>query len=408
MSGITHHHFTSLYSFVMGALWFSTFIIIGLLLRRLRFPLKFSTVPLMLLFVLSIVRVSVFLIMPRTIIIDSPTWYPVFADWMRSVVIPCDVFGFPVTVANLFMFLWITISLGSLLEYTIRYFGIFLPFLRMLERSPRDEFAEALLADSIGEDKYFRIYRYPSFSTVVSTAIKPYIILPAGVDIPEENLKVILVHEWKHIQDMDFLSDFLINVVCFAFWWNPLVYLFRKNYRFAREVKCDHGAISTEDDMFNLVYGLRVLQTATNENNVEYIDIDDCLEFFNALHPKSQKEITERLSFTADKIRDEKEHGKSLKRRLLFTVSSSVVIVAIFVLSYFVIILPATWESPYVDVLAECLTEEYQETGGVSAPDEAYLVDNNDGTFSLYIEGQYMETVDSTHEMLNWLPIRQR
>ena len=397
MSGITHHHFVSLYSFVMGALWFSTFVCVGLLLRRLRFPLRFSAIPLMLLFILSVVRMSVFLVMPSTVVIPSRTWYPVFADWMRHIVIPYNVFGFPVTVANLFIVLWIFVGLGLLLEYVLRYFGRFLPVLRMLERSPRDEYAESLLANSIGEGKHFHIYRHPSFTTVVATAIKPYIILPAGVDIPEESLKVILLHEWKHIRDKDFLSEFLVNVVCFAFWWNPAVYVFRKNYYFAREIKCDHGAISTEDDMFNLVNGLLVLQTSE----------DSKYDGFNTL-AKTNKEIIERLELMARKINDEKKHGKSLKRRLFFTISSSVVIIAIFVASYFFIILPTTWESPYVTVVAEDLAEEYSETGGVYRPDEAYLVDNSDGTFSLYIGGEFRGYVDYTSDMLNWLPIRQR
>jgi len=71
-------------------------------------------------------------------------------------------------------------------------------------------------------------------------------------------------------------------------------------------------------------------------------------------------------------------------------------------------ILPATWESPYVTVTVEDLTEDYLETGGVFRTEEAFVVDNGDGTFSLYVGGQFVEYVDDTHDVVNWLPVRRR
>ena len=71
-------------------------------------------------------------------------------------------------------------------------------------------------------------------------------------------------------------------------------------------------------------------------------------------------------------------------------------------------ILPITWESPDVSVSAEDISENYLETGGVFRPEEAFLVCNGNGTFSLYIERQFVMYIDETHEFLSWLPIRER
>jgi len=402
MGGIVQHHYFSLYSFVMGALWFSTFILLGLLVRRLKFPIRFSAIPLILLLVLSVFRVSVFVIMPNAMVFRSHTWYPMFADFMRGVPISSGSFGFSVVPANVFLVIWIIVGAWLFLNYAFRYLSGFFPFLLNFNKhkdKSRDRHAESLLAEIIGADKHIHVYRDSRFSTAVSTAIKPYIILPE-IEMPDECLKVILVHEWKHIVDRDYLSEIAVNLVCFVFWWNPLVYLFRKHYRFAREVKCDHVALNTEADLFNLLDGMSIFQSLQETKYASY-------NGFN-MFVKTKDEFTERLEVIASKIKDEKVYGKSRFRRFVTNVSSSAVIIALFIASYFIIILPVTFESPYIDVLAEHFTEEYQDTGGVFRSDGNYIVDNSDGTFSLYIHGLFVMYVDPTNELLEWLPVRQR
>jgi hypothetical protein len=98
--GIFIHHFISPFSFVMGVLWFNAFALLGLLMRKLKFPIKFSVVPLLLLFVLSVLRMFLAIEIPGATIIFSETIYPAIVDIFRFEIVPVQIFGFPINVAN--------------------------------------------------------------------------------------------------------------------------------------------------------------------------------------------------------------------------------------------------------------------------------------------------------------------
>jgi hypothetical protein len=100
--------------------------------------------------------------------------------------------------------------------------------------------------------------------------------------------------------------------------------------------------------------------------------------------------------------------GESRSKRILTNTCYSIVIVALFLASYMFTILPAFWESPDVPISVEDFTEEYKEGGGIFKAEENFAVDNGDGTFSLYIDGKFVQHIDSTSEIFGLLPVRTK
>ena len=83
----------------------------------------------------------------------------------------------------------------------------------------------------------------------------------------------------------------------------------------------------------------------------------------------------------------------------------SIIVFALFLASYAVIILPIIW----ADVpISEDFMEEYSDDAGIYMAGENYVVDNGDGTFSFYIDGQFVGYMCSTDEQLSIFPIRAR
>ncbi|MCL1878232.1 MAG: hypothetical protein FWF80_05195, partial [Defluviitaleaceae bacterium] len=202
---VTFHHFVSFYSFIMGVLWFNAFVLLGLLIRKLRFPIKYSAVPLLLLLALSIFRMFIAIEVPGTLIILSETIYPAIIIFIRYEIISSRIFGIPINIANVLLCVWVIGAVWLITRYVYEYIGNFRPVMKWLGSYPRDEYAESLLAEIIGSDKNFRVYRNKAFNTAVTTAFKPYIILPE-INFSPDELRVILLHEWKHIQDKDYLT----------------------------------------------------------------------------------------------------------------------------------------------------------------------------------------------------------
>ena len=393
--GIYIHSYVSLYSFIMGVLWFNVFVLLGLLTRKLKFPIKFSVVPLLLLLVLSVLRMFIAIEFPGTIIILSETIYPAIVSLLRYEIISHHVFGIPINVVNMFILIWIAVAVYLISKYLYLYIGRHSSIIYLFERCERDEHAESLLAEMIGTDKYFRVYRNGCFRTAAATAVKPYIILPK-FEFPPNELKAILLHEWKHIQDKDYLTELIVNIISFVFWWNPLAYILRKNFYFVQELKCDRFAVSKNKSFKHFLSALLMLDKVEKENDTKRMKHDGV----NTL-VSSGDELVDRLNVLALR-------GESRSRRILTNACYSIVIFALFIASYTFTILPIFWDSPYIPESTETLEEMFVEHWSVFIPTEAFIVDNGDGTFSLFIDGQYIESRSSVGESWEFIPIRKR
>ena len=392
--GVIQHCFLSPYSFVMGVLWFSAFVIMGLLIQKMKFPIIFSTVPLLLLLVLSILRMFVAIEIPGAAVILSETLYPTIVNFFRIEFVPYRLFGFPINIAFVFICVWVVGAVWFTIKYAYEYTGKFPGLLRWYVTMPRDEHAESLLAEIIGNDKHFHIFRSNAFGTPVATAFRPYIILPK-IDFTDDELRVILLHEWKHIQDKDYLSGIIVNLISFVFWWNPVVYILRKNFRFAIELKNDQYAVSDEDAFTSYLEGIRQIRNS-EKGKIGH--------GFSAL-VKADDGLKDRILALA--MRDEMRN-KSRRRGTLTNVGYSTMIVVLFLASYMFIVLPAQFDSPHVqDVVADFM-EMYSEGKGTFRTEEIFLVDNNDGTFSYYVDGIFAMYVLADSELLNWVEIRAR
>ena len=259
------------------------------------------------------------------------------------------------------------------------------------ESTERDAFAESLLSEIIGKDKYFRIYRIGAFNSAYSTAFKPYIILPK-IDFPPDQLRVILLHEWKHIQDKDYLTEIIVNLICFVFWWNPMVYILRKNFRFAQELKADQFSMIDSDDFKHFIKGHLLVQ-----------------ETINAKHLLKSGAVKAFLGFEnnfPDRLMVLALRGNSRYKRIFTNVCYSAVMVVVFLASYMFTVLPAFW----VPVDDAPITEEFPLEYGMEIfrSEDNFILDNEDGTFSLFVNGNFVQFIDESSNMFHWFPIHQK
>ncbi len=68
--------------------------------------------------------------------------------------------------------------------------------------------------------------------------IRRSILLPEG-SYEEGELEYILLHEYTHFRNHDLLVKFMLYTFCCVYWWNPLVYLIRRDIDGLLEIKCD-------------------------------------------------------------------------------------------------------------------------------------------------------------------------
>ena len=76
-------------------------------------------------------------------------------------------------------------------------------------------------------------------------AIFPKIVLPAGYGRwSSDRLRVVLLHETAHIRRGDLFAQLIARLACFAYWFNPLVWIAGKQMHAQRELACDDTLIT--------------------------------------------------------------------------------------------------------------------------------------------------------------------
>ncbi|MCK4922303.1 MAG: M48 family metalloprotease [Bacteroidales bacterium] len=93
--------------------------------------------------------------------------------------------------------------------------------------------------------------------------LKPVVIVPAGIllNIPFNQVEVILAHELAHIKRNDFLINIIQSVVELLFFYHPFIYLISKHIRDERENCCDDIALNYCNDSTQYVNALANMES---------------------------------------------------------------------------------------------------------------------------------------------------
>ncbi|MDO5337700.1 MAG: M56 family metallopeptidase [Eubacteriales bacterium] len=198
----------------------------------------------------------------------------------------------------------------------------------------------------------------------------PCILIPASLDASEKELYFILRHEMLHFYQHDLLIKLLVRILCIFYWWNPISHFFQR--------KCD------------TILEMRIDKTLTGENNQTKLDYFSCLNRIAAqacaghlpssdsgisLCSKNTSVLTERFHMLFNNKQKDSEYFL-LKTALIILISG------IYIFSLFFI-----FEANYLDpkMAEKCIIPSSENT---------HVIDNEDGTFSVYLYDEYLETVD--------------
>lgn len=75
--------------------------------------------------------------------------------------------------------------------------------------------------------------------TPLSFGLIDRIILIPDEGYSDEDRALIIRHEYMHLINNDLVVQFLINMLCAIYWWNPFVYLLRLDLEQYFELRCD-------------------------------------------------------------------------------------------------------------------------------------------------------------------------
>lgn len=212
--------------------------------------------------------------------------------------------------------------------------------------------------------------------------LSPTILLPR-YDYSEQDYMAILDHEFTHWKNRDLWVKLIVELLCDIFWWNPFIYLLKADLAQTLEIKCDLTVTQTMSEAEKDSY-LRTIEKTIRSNPTR----EERRTFPYAVTEfagSGDKDILQRARVILDH-----RHKPWLERTALVFVS--VAMVALLLYSYSFVVQPY-FQAPEEQIIAG----NSQEV----SPENSYLVQNKDGSHSLYQNGGHLSPVDD--EILQFL-----
>lgn len=375
----------SVFSLLMSVLWSSLIILVAHLLRRKAFFLRRVGAPVLVVFyLLSVGRMVLLVEFPFSREVPLRSW---FSTAVQAVCIEEHQLGdFGWTWAQAACLCWAAVGIILLLWFSFRYWRA---VRRMTQSLARDPLAEEILQSIRKESKRslkVQVFRTERASIPMGVGIfRRKIILPCG-EIPAQELEYILRHEYTHFLHGDLWVKLLTQVYCCLFWWNPLVYLLRRDLPQILEIRCDMAV--TKD--YTVSQKAEYLQTIVNSLKRMGKERDTFRQFLvsaRLLASEDSLSLVERFRLIS---------GGQEPRRLMAASLVTGALCLLFV-SYLFIFQSAyePGEQDYLDISSNpFLVVDFGE---------AYLVKHSDGTYSLVTEGGTTYVVDDQEVIADFL-----
>ena len=156
----------------------------------------------------------------------------------------------------------------------------------------------------------FKIGLHHQITTPIVFGILEHIVLlPVSLcnHISQHELKMLLLHEYAHILRKDYLFNLLIELSGILLWFNPFVYLFKKELNLQREIACDefvvnntHNPIAYSKALIavaeNSTATYHPLSLAAHSNNS---DLKKRIEIINGIHERSHQKTKQKFTLMA-------------------------------------------------------------------------------------------------------------
>lgn len=234
----------TVFSVLMAIQWSSALTILFSLLRKNRKLLDICGVSgVIFLYLVCAVRLLIPIEVPWVRVIPSSHIYVPIYRFLMSPILGDGfgkIIGVPVSRYHFLVLVWGIVAFSLLVRLWIRYWRMS-RWINSLENIKDDRLEDLLCQVEAEEKRQLKIniiksreVRMP-FSTGI---IHKKIIVPAEL-LREKDLYFVVKHEYMHLKNQDLLIQLLVNVICALYWWNPFIYLLRRNLEHDFEVQSD-------------------------------------------------------------------------------------------------------------------------------------------------------------------------
>ena len=348
----------TIYSILSAIIIFSLgTVVVYFLDKNLLFAVKGEATTLVTMTVLLLIRLILPLDNKNAIVIQSHSILPTIQQFLGMEVVQ------HITAGMILLFVW---GIGTLVVI-IAASANAIRATRELKQQP--VYTTPQIERVVSENFSGKNIKVVSSSTIeipqVFGIIKAHIFLPQTDVFTDEELKMIISHEYWHIKGGDPLIKIFYLLVSAVFWWNPIVHIFRKKLKVLLEFRCDRNVVKHMSENERTIH-LEAIYKALENYNSNKENSSYAISLFEV---RNQKIIEQRCEM----ISNYRFYEKKKTGRIIIIVG-----LLLFISSYFVI-----WQPSF--------SPPSEDVGDVLdiTSENAYLV-HTDGKFELYVNEQYL------------------
>ena len=219
-------------------------------------------------------------------------------------------------------------------------------------------------------NRSFDIYEIDELSSpMIFSICRPTILLPAQNQYTDQELIFIFRHEVGHFYYHHLLYHFFVELFSIVYWWNPLNKYIKKQIDTLLEMSIDHSFSSSADETTAYLNCLLKVKKQSVQQH---------------LSPKLSSSLS--MNNLQESILEKRFQllTHSQKRQHFLSVFVIVISVGIYLFSYYFTLRGVSTPPEAKNNEIFTLTDE-----------NSYGISNGDGTYDLYLYGEYIETVDS-------------
>lgn len=310
-----------------------------------------------------------------TITFPSKVALPFLFTWLFE-----RPFSLPVGISVYLYQILLTVWISGALYFLIRVFRRHRKFKRLLRCLPTLNSAQVTailkgIQKERNDDRYIRIVQTPHIATPALTGfVHPVILLPA-LTFEAEELHYILTHEMDHFYRHDLLWKLCFEILSAVYWWNPLMWILKKELSALIELKADDTVIDDLNAEKRLAY-LECL-TRIHRNQVQHFQNSSLILTFSNVSPNS-------LLYRASYIVSNKKQRHS--GRIVIICSIILLLSTLFVFESF------------------SKDPEIERTTISSFPDNSYFIKIDDHLYQFYMDERYSGYVTNPYseEFINF------
>ncbi len=263
--------------------------------------------------------------------------------------------------------IWIAGSILCLIRI-IRNHICFSKLLKIMPKKSRDDIRKQY-RNRMSASLYQRltIIQTDYVSTPSVARIRHPVILLPEMEFSDKELEYIISHELQHIRNHDLVIQLFTELLCALYWWNPLVYLLKKVLININEIRIDSILSKNWDQQETHQYISCLLKVSQHQANT---GSDQKLIAFAA----RQEPLVERTAYL-------KKDGK----QKIPVLSGAILAITMFcsITCMFV---------PYQ------IPPEVESESFTIPADDSYIVKNNEGTYTLYINHEPAGTLTDPYD----------